>query len=98
MKPTDLIPIELVCKHYKIPVAFINALQEFQLIELTIEKDTFFMHKKQLNKFEKIARLHYDLDINLEGIDAIYNLLDQLDNLKEEITMLHNKLRLYEDL
>lgn len=98
METTDLIPIQLVCKHYKIPIAFINTLQEFQLIELTNEKDTFFIHKKQLIKVEKIARLHYDLDINIEGIDAIYNLLDRVNTLKKEITMLHNKLRLYEDL
>lgn len=97
METTDLISIQLVSKHYKIPVAFINTLEEFELIELTIEKDDFYIHKKQLKKVEKIARLHYDLDINMEGIDAIYNLLEQVNALKEEITTLHNRLRLYED-
>ena len=43
-------------------------------------------------------RLHFDLDINLEGVDAIYNLLKQVESLKEEITALHNRLRFYEDL
>ena len=31
--------------------------------------------EEQVKDFEKMLRLHYDLDINLEGIDAIYNLL-----------------------
>lgn len=97
METTDLIPIQLVCKHYHIPVALINTLQEFELIELTLIKQDFFIHKKQLKEVEKISRLHFDLDINIEGIDAIYNLLEQVNTLKQEITTLHNRLRLYED-
>ncbi|GAA4810163.1 chaperone modulator CbpM [Litoribaculum gwangyangense] len=97
MEKTDLIPIQLVCKHYKIPVAFINSLHEFQLVELTLENDDFFIHKNHLKKVEKIARLHYDLDINMEGIDAINNLLKQINALKLEIRNLHNRLRVYED-
>lgn len=97
METTDLIPVQLVCKHYKIPVAFVNTLQEYQLVEFTVKKDGFFVHKKHLKKVEKILRLHYDLDINMEGIDAIYNLLEQVNTLKIEIRNLNNKLRLYED-
>lgn len=98
MESRELIPIELVCEHYKVPVSFINSLQECELIELIHEKDSFLIHKTQIIKVEKMARLHYDLEINIEGIDAIYNLLDQVNSLKNEITKLHNKLRLYEDL
>lgn len=97
METTDLIPVQIVCKHYKVPVAFINNLEEFELIEITSENDDFFIHKTQLKRVEKMARMHYELDINFEGIDAIYNLLDQVDTLKKEITNLHNRLRLYED-
>ena len=97
MKTKDLIPIDLVCEHYKVPVAFINTLQEFQLIELTIEKDDFYIHKAQIKEVEKIVRLHYDLEINIEGIDAIYNLLEPVNSLRKEITTLNNRLRLYED-
>ena len=45
-----------------------------------------------------MIRLHYDLNINLEGLDAVYNLLKRVENLQSEITSLHNKLRIYEDL
>ncbi|WP_242158909.1 chaperone modulator CbpM [Aestuariivivens sediminis] len=97
MERTDLIPVQLVCRHYKIPLAFMDTLQEFQLIEITVLKDDLFIHKRELNKVEKIVRLHYDLDINIEGIDAIHNLLEQVHALKQEIRALHNRLRLYED-
>ena len=98
METADLIPIQIVCKYYNIPVAFIYRLQEFELIELTVLKRDFFIHKKELRKVEKIVRLHYDLDINFEGIDAINNLLEQVNALKQEIITLHNRLRLYEDI
>ena len=97
MKTKDLISIDLVCEHYKVPVTFINKLQEFQLIELTIENDDFYIQKAQVKDVEKIVRLHYDLEISIEGIDAIYKLLEQVKSLRKEITTLNNRLRLYED-
>ena len=41
-------------------------------------------------------RLHYELDINFEGMDAIINLLKKLQEAEEEMRRLKNKLRLYE--
>ncbi|WP_298493642.1 chaperone modulator CbpM [uncultured Algibacter sp.] len=98
MKPKDLIPIQLICKSYNVPISFINTLQEYQLIELIVEKEDSYIHSKQIKEVEKIMRLHYDLDINLEGVDAIYNLLKQVETLKQEISILHNRLRFYEGL
>jgi hypothetical protein len=43
-----------------------------------------------------MMRLHFELDINIEGIDAISNLLQQIDNLQKELISTKNKLRLYE--
>jgi hypothetical protein len=97
METRDLIPIELVCEHYEVPVSFINALHEFELIKLTLEKDKLLIHKTQIKKVEKMSRLHYDLEINIEGIDAVYHLLEQVNTLRKEITTLQNRLRLYED-
>ena len=53
---------------------------------------------QQLNEVEKMIRLHYELDINLEGIDAIYNLLNSRSSLQFEIRTLQNKLNAYEDI
>ncbi|WP_142785905.1 chaperone modulator CbpM [Changchengzhania lutea] len=97
MEAQDLIPVKLICKRYEVPVSFMSMLQEFQLIELIAEKDNYYIHTTQIKDIEKIIRLHYGLDINLEGVDAICNLLKQVDFLKQEINALHNRLRLYED-
>jgi len=98
METKNLIPIQLLCKQYKIPESFINTLQEFQLIEIIIEDDDLYIHTTQIKEVEKMMRLHYDLDINFEGLDAIYNLLNQVESLKEEVKILQNRLRFYEDL
>ncbi len=98
MDTTDLIPVQLLCKRYDIPVSFLDTLQEFQLVEIIDEDNSLYIHTKQIKKVEKMMRLHYDLEINFEGLDAIHNLLNQVESLKEEVKILRNKLRLYEDL
>lgn len=98
MEKRDLISIQVLCKRYEIPVSFINSLKEFQLLDLIVEENDFYVKTTQLAKVEKMMRLHYDLEINFEGLDAIYNLLNQVENLKEEVKLLQNKLRFYEDL
>lgn len=97
MDTTNLISIQQFCKHYKVPLAFIDALQEYELIEIVIANNENYLKITQLNEIEKMMRLHYDLDINLEGIDAIYHLLKQVENMQNEIRSLHNRLRFYED-
>ncbi|MBJ6367490.1 chaperone modulator CbpM [Snuella sedimenti] len=98
MDTQNLISIQQFCTHYNVPKTFINALKDYDLIEIIIIKEEHYIHLTQINEVEKMMRLHYDLDINFAGIDAIYNLLKQVDALKQEINTLHNKLRFYEDL
>ena len=43
-----------------------------------------------------MIRLHYELGINLEGIDVIYNLLKQIDHLQSELEIAKNKLNFYD--
>ena len=97
MKNDDLLPVELLCTHYNIEVSFITSLTEFGLIEITKVEETNCLYKTQIKDLEKLIRLHYELDINMEGIDAISHLLRRVDNLHEELTALKNRLRLYEN-
>ena len=52
-----------------------DSLKEYGLVEFTLIDEAPFVTIKQLSELEKLIRLHYDLDINLEGIDAIIHLL-----------------------
>ncbi|GAA4884340.1 hypothetical protein GCM10023311_03400 [Flaviramulus aquimarinus] len=96
MEAQDLIPVKVICKRYNVPSSFIINLQEYQLIEVLVEKDNYFVHITQIKKIEKLIRLHYDLNINFEGVDAINNLLQQVEYLQQEIIFLQNKLNRYE--
>lgn len=79
------------------PVTFIYELHEYELIEPIVTKNEHYLHLKQLHKVEKMIRLHYDLHINLEGLDVISNLLLQLESHQNEIILLKNRLQFYED-
>ena len=96
MREENLIPANEFCLQHNIEVSFIKSLKEYGLVELTIIDDTQFVSIKQLTELEKLIRLHYDLDINLEGIDAIIHLLRKLETMHDEMISLKNRLRLYE--
>ena len=97
METKNLISIQQFCKHYNVPITFINALNEYELVEIIVSKSEHYLKITQLHEVEKMMRLHYDLDINLEGIDAIYNLLKQVVSLQDEITSLKNRLDFYKN-
>lgn len=97
METTHLISIQQFCTHYNVPKSFINALSEYDLVEITISENTTYLKTNQLNEVEKMIRLHYDLEINFEGIDVIYNLLKRNESLQNELRRLHNRLKFYED-
>jgi hypothetical protein len=97
METQNLISIQQFCEHYSISTAFINELKEYELIEITVTDNEDYIKITHITEVEKMIRLHYDLNINLEGVDVVYNLLNQVDSLKKEITDLQNKLTFYEN-
>ena len=96
METRDLILIENFCTKQEIDFSFINLLQEFGLIEIIIHEDNKYLPQEQLKEVEKMMRLHYDLDINMEGIDVITHLLKRIQYLQDELRLTQNKLKLYE--
>lgn len=97
METNELVLIEQLCLHHQIEVTFIEALQEFGLIEVVVVEDQKYLPHEQLKALEKWMRLHYELEINLEGIDAIAVLLKRVDLLQRELGELKNKLSVYSE-
>ncbi|MBC7382130.1 MAG: chaperone modulator CbpM [Bacteroidia bacterium] len=97
MENEKLIPVDQFCKHYNIEFSFINTLTEFGLIQITRIEEIPCIPYDQIKDLEKLIRLHYDLEINVEGIDAISHLLNRVDQLQMEMKLLKNRLRLYEN-
>lgn len=96
MDPAKYISISEFCSHHQIDFSFVHALQEYGLVEIISIEETPFIELEQVRDLEKILRLHYELDINLEGIDAIYHLLNRISDLQDEVRVLRNKLNRYE--
>ena len=96
MGKKDIISINELCKIYSVPNSFINSLQSFELIDVIINDEDRFVSKTQINDIEKLIRLHFDLNINFEGLDVVNNLLKQIDELQQEVVYLKNKLDFHE--
>lgn len=97
MENNPLLEAGELCSHYNIELSFVDALQQHGLIEYTKEEEHIFIPEHQLPELEKLIRLHYDLDINVEGLDAINHLLQRVKSMQDEIALLRNRLRLYEE-
>jgi hypothetical protein len=89
---TKLIAIEEFCTYYNVDFSFIEALHNLGLIEIVPVNENRFLYEQHLKDVEKMVRMHYDLDINIAGIDAIAHLLKRIDHLQQEITVLKNKV------
>ena len=96
MPTVALIPVKTFCVHHNIEHSFIHTLQRFGLVEIITREDDAFIRARQLNDIERFVRLHRELDINPEGIDAIIHLLQRVKKMQQEITTLQNRLSRYE--
>lgn len=96
MKVENLISVDVFCANHNIEISFVSSLQQTGLIEITTIKEVKFIDAGQLKQLEKILRFHYELDINLEGIETITHLLQRMNTMQDEIIVLSNRLRLYE--
>jgi hypothetical protein len=97
MQTDDMIILDEFCSNHHVEIAFIQSLEEHGLIEIIIVNQALCIHPNELPRLEQIVRLHQELNINLEGIDAVKNLLQQIEELQTEITQLKNKLSFYEE-
>ncbi len=92
----EFILITEVCKHYKVKEEFIFALHERELLHLEIKEKKTYLISEEMKNFERLCRLHNDLNINVEGLSAVQNLLDKLKRLQDDNRLLRNRLRRYE--
>jgi hypothetical protein len=65
-------------------------LEDSGLIRVTSVEQSSYISSDELEKLEKFVRMHYDLDINIEGIETINHLLEKIDLLQKEILQLRS--------
>jgi hypothetical protein len=97
MNKKPLISTLTLCSHYNIEISFVDTLNKMGLIEIEIIEQKQYIHEDQISDLERIIRLHNELNVNLEGIDVVFNLLAKERELRNELNALKNRLRLYEN-
>ena len=98
MKHENLIPAEICCMHYNIDLTFMQTLDQYGFIHLVSVESNRFIDEDELQTLEKFIRLHYELDINMQGIEAINFLLERVQNMQDEIAYLKSKLKVHEHI
>ena len=91
MEQGNLIPAKDLCMYHNIEYSFIHELENSGLISVTSVKQEVFIPEDEMQKVEKFIRLHYDLDINVEGLETINYLLEKMERLQQEIIQLRNR-------
>jgi chaperone modulatory protein CbpM len=97
MQNEDMVQASEFCVHHSIELSFIHSLKEYGLIDTVLVDEKIFLPVSELGRLEKIVRLHFELDINLEGIETIAHLLERMQGMQEQINRLTNRLKAYED-
>ena len=97
MQTEETIPAREFCIHHNIELSFINSLSDYGLVALLREDEELLVPVDQLACLEKLVRMRYELDINLEGIETIVYMLQRMADMQQEVTRLTNRLRRYED-
>ena len=98
MNTDELIAIDLFCKHSDVEVQFVEAMQERGLIRIAVVEERRYISVEHLPRLEKLARMHYDLDIDLAGIEALSHMLERMQDLQKQIRGLQDRLGRYEDI
>lgn len=96
MNTEELIAIDVFCTHQGVEATFVNALYERGLITVTVTNEKHFLAAEDLPRIEQMARMYYDLDINLEGIEAISHLLERVLELQERMRRMDQRARLFD--
>lgn len=96
MTRPNVIPIALLCRHYQVETTFFHGLREYGLIEVQLVEQSECITTEQLPELEKMIRIYQDLNLNLEGIDVVWNLLQRMEELQNELRMVRSRLHLYE--
>ena len=95
METKSLIQIEQLCTNCNIDQSFVLSLYELGHIEVIEEQNGYFIEDSQIKSLETLIYFHTQLDINLEGVDAIAHLLKKVDSLQNELTQLNSQLKFY---
>lgn len=77
-----------ICRSNNIEAAFIKELHQNGLIEIMIIESQEFVHEDEVARIQKYQNWHYDLELNIQGIEIVQQLLYKIEALKQQVKSL----------
>lgn len=96
MKEESYILIQHYCETTSVDPEFIEQLFEYGLIQHLEHGDAPAVHQEELPIIERMARLHYDLEVNLEGLQVIAHMRKKMIQMQKQMIDLERKLKRFE--
>ena len=96
MRTDNLILLKTVSSHYQLELSFFTHLHDLGLIEIEVLEQSSYIRENQIHNLERMIRMHHELEVNPEGIDVVFNLLQKIERLQKDLNTTKNRLRLYE--
>lgn len=97
MEIKEFIPVSNLCTHYEVTISFFDELHDIGLIKIVAVEQKPCLHCDHLNRVERIMRIYKELNVNIEGIDVIFNLLDRIKVLETKLQSTQSKLLKFEE-
>ncbi|GAA4158566.1 hypothetical protein GCM10022217_19980 [Chryseobacterium ginsenosidimutans] len=89
---SEKISREELVKIYNIEVTFFDELVDSGLLNIQTENEIRYLMYEDLPIFERFTNWHYDLEINLPGLEVIHEMLKKMEDLKKKNRELLGKL------
>ena len=89
---SERISREELVKIYNVEITFFDSLEESGLLNTETDQNIKYLLYDELPAFERFANWHYDLDVNIPGIEMIHELLLKMETIKKENRTLLQKL------
>lgn len=99
---SERISREELVQIYNIEITFFDELVDSGLLNIETDNEIRYVMYEDLPTFERFANWHYDLEINLPGLEVINSMLQKMKNLNQINRELMQKLSAinekYEDI
>lgn len=92
MNQKNLVAADDICMYHQVEYTFISSLQDAGLVHLKVVDKVTYLPENELQKLERMIRMHHELEINIAGIEAINHLLERVEQMQEEMRVLRNRV------
>ncbi len=75
---------EELVRLYNIEIDFFDSLEESGLLKTENENEIKYLRYEELPAFERFTTWHYDLEVNIPGLEMLHHLLEKVEELREE--------------